>query len=200
MLAALLVHIPLALFPLLQVPQPAADCELDVLSLHALEARALDEFDANIQDYVELRQRLGDWTALPPLLGEEDEASSEGLRAAIVAVRPLAQQGDVFAPSVAQLFRARLDVAWLHAVAGPTVPLYEPRPGDRPPAVNERLPIVLEAAGWPALVNGLPGLPAMLGYAFWGRDLLLVDVPAGLVVDVLPNALPEGARPAIMYR
>jgi hypothetical protein len=35
-------------------------------------------------------------------------------------------------------------------------------------------------------------LPAELEYRFVGRDLVLVDSHAGLVVDVLPDALPAG--------
>jgi hypothetical protein len=36
----------------------------------------------------------------------------------------------------------------------------------------------------------LPELPPELSYRFVGRDLVLKDIKAGLVVDVLPNAIP----------
>jgi hypothetical protein len=41
------------------------------------------------------------------------------------------------------------------------------------------------------MLAGLPELPGELEYRFLGRDLLLVDVLANLVVDVLHDALPE---------
>jgi hypothetical protein len=43
-------------------------------------------------------------------------------------------------------------------------------------------------------------VPRELGYALWGRALVLVDVDANLVLDVLSDALPEGARPGVMYQ
>jgi len=42
------------------------------------------------------------------------------------------------------------------------------------------------------LLEALPPLPVELQYRFIGRDLLLVDVEADLVIDILPNALPLG--------
>jgi hypothetical protein len=43
---------------------------------------------------------------------------------------------------------------------------------------------------WPALLAVLPALPEELEYRFIGRDLVLVDVHADLIVDVLKDALP----------
>jgi hypothetical protein len=48
-------------------------------------------------------------------------------------------------------------------------------------------------------VRALPVIPRELEYAFWGRDLVLVDVAANLVIDVLPEALLEGSRPGVLY-
>jgi hypothetical protein len=43
---------------------------------------------------------------------------------------------------------------------------------------------------WPAVFNVLPGLPAELEYRFVGRNLVLLDAEANLVVDVVREALP----------
>jgi hypothetical protein len=48
-------------------------------------------------------------------------------------------------------------------------------------------------------VRALPAVPRELDYAFWGRDLVLVDLDANLVIDILSEALPEGARPGVVY-
>jgi hypothetical protein len=45
----------------------------------------------------------------------------------------------------------------------------------------------------PALLLRLPTLPDGLEYRFVGRALILRDVDAALIVDFLPNALPEVA-------
>jgi hypothetical protein len=41
-----------------------------------------------------------------------------------------------------------------------------------------------------AVIAALPELPPELQYRFVGADLVLVDIGAGLVVDVLRGALP----------
>ena len=42
----------------------------------------------------------------------------------------------------------------------------------------------------PILLSKLPLLPPELVYRFVGRDLTLKDTKAGLVVDLIPNAIP----------
>ena len=57
-------------------------------------------------------------------------------------------------------------------------------------AVNRSLPWGVAGTIWPAAVHGLPELPRELEYRFIGRDLVLLDVRANLVVDVLELAIP----------
>ena len=51
---------------------------------------------------------------------------------------------------------------------------------------------------WPSLLRRLPPLPLELEYRFVGTSLLIVDVRAGLIVDLLEAALPvnDGYPPA----
>ncbi len=42
---------------------------------------------------------------------------------------------------------------------------------------------------WPCVLDALPRLPHELQYRFVGRDLVLVDTHADLVVDILRNAV-----------
>jgi len=42
----------------------------------------------------------------------------------------------------------------------------------------------------PTLMLKLPELPPELAYRFVGRDLALKDSKAGLIVDLIPNAIP----------
>ena len=43
----------------------------------------------------------------------------------------------------------------------------------------------------PSLLLTLPPLPSSLHYRFVGRDLILLDSVAQLIVDVLPAAAPD---------
>ena len=56
--------------------------------------------------------------------------------------------------------------------------------------VNATLPPGIGRPAWPADYNALPDLPAELEYRFVGRNLVLLDAEATLVVDVLREALP----------
>jgi hypothetical protein len=42
---------------------------------------------------------------------------------------------------------------------------------------------------WPFLLEALPHLPHELQYRMIGRDLVLVDTHADLVVDIMRNAI-----------
>jgi len=197
--ATILIHVPLVLVPLLPAAPPTRDCQLEVLRLSTIEESTLAEFDAGVHTYVDLHRRLARWMS-PAQLCDECGVLGDELRDVIVAARPEARQGGFFTPQVAEVLRARIDLALLHGVAGVATSLYAPLPGEVGPAVNQPFPMVLGTVQWPSLVNKLPTLPPELGYTFWGRDLILVDLPANLVVDVLPEALPEGARPGVIYQ
>jgi hypothetical protein len=200
MLATILVHVPFILFSALQLPAPTAECRLDVLTPLVLEEQALAEFDSRVQTYLTLHRRVVRSFGPADLMDDEEGFLADELRAAIVAARPYSRQGDFFTPRVAEWFRTRIDAALLAGLARPPAGLYEPLPGEPGPAVNDRLPLVPGSLHWQALVEALPPLPAELAYAVWGRDLVLVDVPANLVIDVLSAALPEGARPGVVYQ
>ena len=200
MLTTVLVHVPLVLLSALQLPQPTTDCRLDLLTPPFVESQALAEFDARIQAYLTLHRRASRSIGPVGLMDDEGRFFAEELRTVIASARPQSRQGDFFTPRVGEAFKARIDAALLAGIARPPARLYEPLFGEPGPAVNGPFPLVLGSVHWPALVNALPPLPAELEYALWGRDLVLVDVPANLVLDVLIDALPEGARPEVSYQ
>jgi hypothetical protein len=57
------------------------------------------------------------------------------------------------------------------------------------PVVNGRFPWLRGAGMWLCVLNALPSVPEELQYRIVGRDLVLVDVHANLVVDSLRDAL-----------
>jgi len=157
-------------------------------------------FKVSVEEYVELHRRVR--ATLPPLEVSPEPRrilkASDGLMAAIRDARPGARAGDVFNPVVAANFHARID--------------YALRDPDRRKRIVERLTEVEEdederpPAGWRPAVNGtldwfstgatphsileaLPDLPDELQYRFVGLDLILLDVDANLIVDILPAAV-----------
>jgi hypothetical protein len=205
MFGTILIQLPLLLAPQVQLPIRTVDCQLEVFSPQAREERALAEFEARVNRYVSLHRRLE--RGLPPeqMFDDWDEMgeSRDALADAIRAARPHAGPGDVFSPGFrevvttrvrAALARANYDLDTVLAAIDEDV-----APGAAVPTVNDRFPWQeVGAAMWPALLRALPPLPRELEYRFVKRSLVLVDLHADLVVDVLDDALPapEPAAPA----
>ena len=105
--------------------------------------------------------------------------------------RAAARAGDVFTPAIASVFRRRLaDAVRQSALRGEAL---EPQqaPRDEPRLeVNDAFPWIAGQGMPPAILATLTPLPAELEYRFVYRDLVLLDVGANLVVDILENALP----------
>jgi hypothetical protein len=196
MLSIILIYVPFVLLPLLQLPSPTGTCRLEVLTPLAMEERALAQFDHAVDEYVALHRRLE--RSLPPerLFDDAEEmfAARAKIRSAILAARPHARQGNIFTPGIAQAFVAVLGFAIEecgHDPADILADINEERlPGTPKPRVNGKYPWALGSAMWPTLLRVLPELPAELEYRFSDRDLVLIDVHANVVVDILEDALP----------
>ena len=159
MLGTVLVHMPLAMLPIVQLSQPTRDCLLDTPP-QVIEERILASFDHSISRYADLTRRFVRAMRPAATLNEEGGFFGDQLRVAIAAARPLATQGDFFTPPVADVLRRRIDRALLLGVARTAAPLYEPLPGGPLPEVNQAFPAVLGAVHWPELLRELPPLPS----------------------------------------
>ena len=201
MLAAILLPIPLALPPIVDIRPPMRDCWLEVMPAETIEQQSISDFQGRLEAYVALQRRLARSLGATTLSGDDEgDMLGDQLRAVLVAARPLARPGEFFTPSMVDVITGRVDRALLRGVAAMPVRLYQPLPGEPAPTVNKAFPFVDVSVDWPALFSELPALPPELGYALWGRDLVLVDVAANLVLDVLFEALPEGARPGVQFQ
>lgn len=130
------------------------------------------------------------WPDAEPMLRQQKRFAN-----AMRDARPVARAGDVFTPAVARYFRTRIEaIVWKTGLDVATA--FEPPDDDEVviapvPCVAEPVPWNAGPVMWPSMLAGLPELPGELEYRFLGRDLLIVDVLANLVVDVLHDALPE---------
>jgi hypothetical protein len=158
------------------------------------EREALRHFQDEVAEYAELHTKQ-----LAKLGARESVAMQEALAHAMAAKRAKAKPGDIFQPEVQPLFR-RLIAEQLEgpdALAARKAVL-EGNPVDEEDSVpvavrvNAEYPIgATRSTVPPSVLVTLPPLPACLHYRFVGRDLILVDSVAQLIVDFLPAAAPD---------
>jgi hypothetical protein len=159
------------------------------------EPASLIAFNASVAQYVQLHRQIE--RQLPPLgagSGAQDIAeNANAMASALQTARSRAREGSIFTPAIGTLLRSRISDA---LAAGGFLPdemiaatLEEADEQAAAPSVNGRFPWKRGAAMWPCVIAALPPLPEELQYRFVGRDLVLVDMHADLVVDILRNAV-----------
>ena len=166
----------------------------------ARQAEALRHFQEELAEYAVLHgQQLAKVRAREPANAPESVAAQKALARAIQAKRIKARQGDIFRPEIEPLFRRLI----AEQLEGPDnlaarKAIREGNPGqdeDSAPvavSVNTEYPSgAARSTVPPSLLLTLPPLPTSLHYRFVGRDLLLVDAVAQLIVDFLPAAAPD---------
>jgi hypothetical protein len=123
------------------------------------------------------------------------DARADGIR----RLRPHAALGDLFTPPVARILRMRIaDALRAHGLtAADLLDEYseEDAAGHQPLRVNGPFPWGDGSGMLMCLEAVLPALPRELEYWLLGRDLVLLDISASLVVDVLANALADPNQP-----
>jgi hypothetical protein len=160
------------------------------------EARIFKIFAARVQQYIKLRKSVE--ASLPALKPTNDVARiaehERALARKIAQARSSARQGDIFTNEVTRQFRRIIRGEF----QGPDAQLARTtiRPDDPSKAIvrlhvndvyPENLPLTTTP---PTLLSKLPELPQELAYRIVGRDLTLKDTDAGLIVDLIPNAIP----------
>jgi hypothetical protein len=158
------------------------------------DAQVAIEFDARVQGYMTLHRQAAEQEPGPQKNAsiEEIDRRQRGLLLRLAAIRSGAAQGDVFTPPMEALVRRLLT----RIFASPDGPQLRASIMDENPAgirlrVNERYPDEVPMTTMPPdLLAALPRLPEGLEYRFVGEALVLIDVPAHLIVDFIPDALP----------
>jgi len=164
------------------------------------DRRALRKFHEEVMEYAELHDKQVARLGKPVAVDAQDcFAAQRALARSIQSKRVTARQGDIFAPAVEPIFR-RLIAVELRGPDGLPArqAILEGNPGEEKPSV----PVVVRVNGEypigaarstvpPSVLLTLPPLPASLEYRFVGRDLILLDSVAQLIVDFLPAAAPN---------
>jgi hypothetical protein len=188
---------------------PTADVEMD--------ARVLAKFEHEIGEYIEehrdLVKRIPN--VGPDATAEQIEAHRAKMAKAIQEERKNARQGDIFRPEVEAAFRRIL----ARELAGPEReyvlngirqgnPAVEAVPTQADPtkmrtasvrvavnvAYNEGAPV---SSMPPTLLLKLPQLPEQVRYRFVGRDLILRDTEANVILDFIKDAVSDRSVPRV---
>lgn len=164
----------------------------------ASHADTLQVFQGRVFEYMALHDRierglfpLGESPGIHAILARRAQWAS-----AIKGARPNARQGDVFTSDVANVIRGLIARA-LEGVDAEALlaDLYaeDSVPSNFHVRVHDRYPAWATHEMPPVLLHRLPSLPAGLRYQLIDHDLVLWDMDADLVVDVVPDAI---VRPA----
>jgi hypothetical protein len=194
-MSTVFLSITLLLFPV-QAERLQPDCGVQPVAPTTAEAPILQAFNQRISAYMQIHHDVE--RTLPPRrsFDEADDMfrAIEAMRSGIRARRPGSMRGAILTPDVGALIRARLEhrltacgqrvedvLAFING---------ERSPHAGTPTIHQRFPWELGSAMWPSLLGALPPLPDELEYRFADRDLVLIDIDADMVVDILVKALP----------
>jgi hypothetical protein len=159
------------------------------------------QFADRVNQYVELHRVLAAPLGPEALCADAEmiQRGTDALARAIRDARPTARRGNIFIPIVAAYFRGEIAIVVRDTGVDVGALLdemeeegrFEDALAEQPLLeVNGTFPWEAGNIMWPSMLWRLPALPEELEYRFVGRDLVLLDVRANLVVDVLDDALP----------
>jgi Cu-Zn family superoxide dismutase len=154
-------------------------------------------FEERIDRYMHLREDAADEVIDAEVTDDPGQlrAREEALAARIRALRANAKHGDIFTPAIRTQFRLLL-APELKGEEGRDIRdiLQDdaPAPGAIPIGVNAKYPAGEPYPTTPASVLLiLPSLPPGLEYRVIGKDLILLDRPADVILDFIRNAVPS---------
>ncbi len=148
----------------------------------------VEDFNGRVRSYVELRESVADGETA--IVTDDVRAilrAEQKLGRKIVEARAGARRGDIFTPAIGAAFKKALVVV---VDPGTWAAIMDDNPGDFTDRVNAAYQKGRPFSTVPAnVLLTLPSLPADVQFRFLGRDLILYDTRANLIIDRLPNAI-----------
>jgi hypothetical protein len=157
------------------------------------QAEAVNEFNKRLNAYLEVRKKAE--SGIAPLKETDDPAKisarEKALGDEVRKLRPTARPGDVFGKDATPLILEIIRADWKKRPAVDRAAIMAEMPKPFVPKVNMRYPVGQPLLTFPPnLLRRLHQLPEDLEYRFVGRDLILRDVKANIIVDVIRDARP----------
>jgi hypothetical protein len=157
------------------------------------DAAAFEAFSKRVTGYTALQKKVSAGLpsvpdkATPKQLDDHQRALGQ----AIVQARKGAKKGDIFGPDMPALIRRLLAPVFKGAEGAQARAAIIEEPHPVVPLVNARYPDEVPLSTMPPdVLRLLPKLEEGLEFRFVGRHLILLDVKAHLIVDVIDNAMP----------
>jgi hypothetical protein len=153
------------------------------------DSAIIQDFQKRVAAYLQLRKSIeSNLTKLKATPSQEKISHQENeLRHAVREARKDARPGNIFTPEISMEIRRLIAIA-----ANPgdgnhiAQSLRHAEPVQLHLEINERYPeqVPLQSTP-PSLLENLPALPPEIEYRITGRDLVLLDAKANLIVDVI---------------
>lgn len=159
-----------------------------------VDPAAIKQFHGEVEKYMAIRQGLLTEVSGPVAESTAVELNnaSDILAAAIKRRRPGNKPGTLFTPPAAEAIKRIIADAVRTAGLAAELQRIDDEGGNGKPSVYQRFPEAAQMATMPpSLLAVLPELPKELEYRIVGTFLVLRDVDAALVLDLIPNAVPR---------
>jgi hypothetical protein len=157
------------------------------------DAKAVADFEKRAKQYLEWRERTVGKSPAPANSPDKIVAARHNLANKVRVARAGVKQGEIFTPEIADYFHRQI-AATLNGRHGKQIrsSLRHSEPTEMQLQINQSYPedVALQSTP-PSLLLNLPELPKGLEYRILGRELVLRDSDANIIVDYVPNALPE---------
>jgi hypothetical protein len=170
-----------------EIPRP-------IITLTPEEQAAADAFEARLKEYIAAHRKAE--ASLPHLskssTPKEIDKNQRALGTQLAAVRSDAKRGDFFTPPMEGLIRRTME-AVLAGPDGKTIKasIMDENPGMPNLRVNDRYPDSIPLSTMPPQVlEPLPKLDEDMEYRFLGKELVLLDTHAHIVIDFTDDVLP----------
>ena len=183
---ALLVLFASIVYP--QEPTPSAGSDTPVFRVQVW-GYIVEDFTARVSSYYELRRNLQ--KGLPVLTVTDYPAEIRNTQLALAnrirAARHRARPGEIFTPAIRVEFRKVLSLAIDANTLGA---IMDDNPGKISHHINGIYPEGEPFSTMPPnILAVLPRLPDDIHYRFLGRDLILLDTAANVILDRIPCAI-----------
>ena len=181
--------------PQAPAPAPASVAPPPSTEQQAANAAGFQEFSGRVKKYVQIHKKAEG--SMPKLKSTKEPELIEGHQKALArkirAARVNAKRGEIFTPKSAAAFKSTLHFAFHGADAAHAKATMQQGAPLKETAfhVNQIYPESIPYTSVPPTVlQSLPQLPEEVAYRIVGHDLLLIDVKANLVVDLISKAIP----------
>lgn len=157
------------------------------------EQRLVTDFKKRVDHYEDVSSKL-EAQVYPPSTELDPttiHARQKELATRIVKALPGWKQGAIFTPEISAFFKRRI----AEVIGGPDGAnikgaIFDDAPGEIAITVFTEYPAGVPIATLPAqMLKLFPALPKELEYRFLGPHLILMDIAAFLIVDVIPDAI-----------